>query len=112
MIIIVEDEEMIVDVVNHFMEDIEHIAAQSLEELIELPEDTIKKAVCIITDMNLKQGVSAYNVRNYVKGINPDIKVILMSGTPPDQRTLDIFEGFLQKPFLKDDLLKICDKYK
>jgi len=112
MIIIVEDEDMIVDVMNHFMKDIEHIAVQSLEELIELPEDTIKNAVCIITDMNLKQGVSAYNVRKYVKDINPDITVILMSGTSQDPSTRDVFEGYLPKPFRKDDLLKICDKFK
>jgi len=112
MIILIDDDTYLVDMFDMLLKDYEHLTLTSMEELKEQGEGIILKSDAIFTDMNLAPGVNAFSILKYAKGINPDIKVVLMTGHVPEDVTAERFDGLLLKPFRRDDLLKICDKFK
>ena len=111
MIILIEDEETLAELYDIILSKIDHKVCRSLEELEQVPEQVIKDAQCVITDMYLKPGVTALNIKDYIKDINPTAKVLLMTGGIIDPDTVKQFDYLLLKPFPCRTLKSLCQTY-
>lgn len=60
----------------------------------------------LVTDIMLGEGLSGFDLADLARARHPDVEVILMSGTPPDDRHRGLLphERFFQKPFAPEDL--------
>jgi CheY-like chemotaxis protein len=110
MILIIDDNIMLSDILDHYIEGYEHLTVNSLEELKLVPEETIKSVSKVLTDMRLAPDVDAYTVKEYIRAINKDADIILMSGAPPSDKTAADFDGVLLKPFGGKAMVDILTK--
>jgi len=111
MILIIEDEKMLAEIIDLYAENIEHKTLNSVKEFKQVPEDTIKLCTSIIIDMNLEKIDRGTHVLEYAKNLNPNIKVILMTGMSEDEESYKKFDDVLYKPFSISQFKEICNKY-
>lgn len=104
IILLVDDEEMVLDVGQRFLEVMGYnvLTARDGREAIEIykkHQDVIALVILDIVMPNVKGG----EVFDRLKGVNPDVKVLLSSGYSIDGEATKILErgcnGFIQKPF-------------
>lgn len=108
-ILLVDDEEMIIDVATHMLEEMGYtvLSAKSGREAIEVYRENKDKIDLVILDMIMPDmgGGETYDA---LKGINPDMKGLLSSGYGIDGQAREILargcNGFIQKPFTMIDL--------
>jgi DNA-binding NtrC family response regulator len=109
MIIIVDDDLFLAEMLDLLIKDYPHMVVNSIEELYQVPEDTIRKVTKVLTDMKLAPAVDAYTVKEYIRSINQDADIILMTGAVPTSETVNDFDGVLLKPFKRKDMLALID---
>jgi len=100
----VDDEDMIIDVGEQFLEKMGYtvLIAKSGKEATEIYEKGKDKIDLIILDM-IMPDMGGGETYDGMKEINPDIKVLLSNGCSIDGQATEILErgcnGFIQKPF-------------
>ena len=108
-ILLVDDEDIIIDVSKELLEMLGyHVhVARSGKEAIEIYKEKGNEIDLVILDM-IMPGIGGSETFSTLKGINPDIKVILSSGYSINGKANEIMElgcgAFIQKPFEMSDL--------
>ncbi len=110
-ILLVEDEEMLRDMVQSLLEPKGYtvLAAGDGEEALRMYASRYKDIALVISDMGLPK-VDGGNVFLRMKAINPDVKVILVSGyVEPETKAALMNNGvraFVQKPYVPQEILR------
>jgi two-component system cell cycle sensor histidine kinase/response regulator CckA len=103
-ILLLEDEPAILDLVGRLLIDAGHRVhrASSGVEAMQLWTEHASEIKLLLTDIRMPHGMSGYDVAENLLALNPAIKVIFMSGYPPESPQLDqmLRQGaqFLAKP--------------
>ncbi len=111
-ILLVDDEELIIDVGRRMLERLGYVVdtAQNGMEALQVYQENRDKIDMVIVDM-IMPGMNGGEVFEKIKGINPEVKVLLSSGYSINGQAVHILEkgckGFIQKPF---DLQKLSQK--
>jgi len=108
-ILLVDDEEIIRDMCSSMLELIGYtpVIAKDGYEAVEAYKKIAKEAKAVILDisMPIMDGKDAYGL---IKASNPDVKVLITSGHASEGKAQQILDmganGFLQKPFTKEQL--------
>ncbi len=118
-VLLVDDEDMIIDIGKRMMDALgyEIMIAKSGEEAIKIFQTNKDSIDMIILDM-IMPGMGGGETYDILKGINPNIKILLSSGYSIDGQATEILkrgcDGFIQKPFdiknLSEKLRVILDK--
>ncbi|MBW1706037.1 MAG: response regulator [Deltaproteobacteria bacterium] len=118
-VLLVDDESMIIDVGEQFLEKMGYtvLIARGGKEAIEICEKGKDKVDLIILDM-IMPDMGGGETYDRIREINPDIKILLSSGYNIDGQATEILErgcnGFIHKPFdikrLSRKLREILDK--
>ncbi len=118
-VLLVDDEDMIIDVGEKILKMMgyELITARSGREALRLYKENQAKINLIVLDM-IMPGMSGGETYDRLKGINPNVKVLLSSGYSMDGQASEILKrgcsGFIQKPFrmrhLSQIIREILDK--
>jgi CheY-like chemotaxis protein len=108
-ILIVDDEEMNIIVIKEMLEMLGYniYAAGSGQEALAIYSERGAEIDLVIMDM-IMPGIGGGKTFDYLKGINPDVKVILASGYSANGEARSIMErgclDFIQKPFQLHEL--------
>ncbi len=111
IILLVDDEPMILDVGTKVLKELGYgvLGAKTGKEAIEIYDANKDKIDLVLLDMVMPDigGGEAYDI---MKEMNPNIKVLLLSGYSIDGQATEILErgcnGFIQKPFRMKELSK------
>ncbi len=110
-ILLVEDQESVRKVVNIVLESLGYkvTAVASGEDALALLREKGTEINLVLSDIIL-QKMSGKDLVNSIKSINPDMKIILMSGYSHDDLNLDQLLGknvrFIYKPFTKEKIAR------
>ncbi len=109
LILFVEDNQVVREVGRRMLEDLgyEVVTAPSGQWALELYERLAPRVALVISDM-VMPGMSGKDLLQYMRELNPKVKVLLMSGYPrgydaPNLSTPGVV-GWLPKPFDRDSL--------
>jgi two-component system cell cycle sensor histidine kinase/response regulator CckA len=111
-ILLVDDEEMIIDAGKEMLEEMGYrvITATSGQEAIDLFKKRKDEIDMVILDM-VMPAVGGGKTYDRLKGLDPDVRVLLSSGYSMDGEAAEILKrgcnGFIQKPF---DMKEISNK--
>ena len=112
-ILLIDDEETVLDITKELLESLGYkvIATRSGQEAIKIYKESKDVIDLLILDM-IMPGMSGGEAFGLLKGINPDVKVLLSSGYSLNGHAMSILDmgcrDFIQKPFnLKDISLKV-----
>jgi two-component system cell cycle sensor histidine kinase/response regulator CckA len=111
-VLLVDDEDMIIDIGEKILKMMgyEVITARSGREALRLYKENQVKINLVVLDM-IMPGMSGGETYDRLKGINPNVKVLLSSGYSMDGQASEILKrgcsGFIQKPFRMRDLSQI-----
>jgi len=118
-ILLVDDESMIIDVGKQLMEKMGYkvLTARDGKEAMEIFEKNWEEIDMVVLDM-IMPGMGGGECFDRMKGIKPDIKVLLSSGYSIDGQATEILnrgcDGFIQKPFnikeMSQKLREIIDR--
>ncbi len=118
-VLLVDDEDMIIDIGEKILKMMgyEVITARSGREALRLYKENQVKINLVVLDM-IMPGMSGGETYDRLKGINPNVKVLLSSGYSMDGQASEILKrgcsGFIQKPFrmshLSQKIREILDK--
>ena len=103
-ILLVDDEEMIIDVAEQILEMLGYtvLTAKGGDEAIEIFNRDNQTIDLVILDL-IMPNADGGHVYDVLKGIDPDVKVLLSSGYSIDGKASEIMargcNGFIQKPF-------------
>ncbi len=103
-ILLVDDEKMIIDVGEQLLEKMGYtvLIAKSGQDATEIYEKNKDKIDMVVLDM-IMPDMSGGDTFDRLKGINPEIKVLLSSGYSINGQATEILkrgcDGFIQKPF-------------
>ena len=103
-VLLVDDEAVVIDVGGQLLKKLGYnvLAAGSGKEAIQLFSEWCDKIDMVILDM-IMPDIGGGEVYDRIKGINPQVKVLLSSGYSVDGEATDILErgcnSFIQKPF-------------
>lgn len=59
----------------------------------------------LLTDIDLAKGISGIELAERLEGISPDLRVVIMSGSPEHSAAFQGTRRFVSKPFAPGDLL-------
>jgi len=111
-LLLVDDEDLIIDVGEQMLRKLgyEVLLASGGEKAIEVYTDNQDRIDMVILDM-IMPDMGGGETYDRLKGINPDVKVLLSSGYSINEKANEILErgcnGFIQKPF---DLRELSEK--
>ncbi|MDD5169533.1 MAG: response regulator [Syntrophales bacterium] len=111
-VLFVDDEEEIVKVSKALLEIIGYrvITAGGGQEAIRLYEQQKDEIDIVLLDM-IMPGMNGVQVYEQLKAINPDVRILLLSGYNRDREATSVLagrcNGFIQKPFKINDLSRI-----
>ncbi len=118
-VLLVDDEDMIIDIGEKILKMMgyEVITAISGREALRLYKENQAEIDLVVLDM-IMPGMSGGETYDRLKGINPNVKVLLSSGYSMDGQASEILKrgcsGFIQKPFrmshLSQKIREILDK--
>ena len=110
-ILLVDDEEIVIEVVGQIMESLGYnvFVARSGQEAIEIYWGRKKEIDLVVLDMVMPK-MSGGVTFERIKGINPNVKILLSSGYSVDGQASELLQrgcnGFIQKPFNIKELSK------
>ena len=108
-ILLVDDEEMIIDVGSQVLKKLgyEILTARHGKEAIEIYRQNSQRIAIVILDLIMPE-MGGGETYDRLKGMDPDVKVLLSSGYSLDGQATEILnrgcDGFIQKPFSIKDL--------
>ena len=108
-ILLVDDEEMIIDVASQVLKKLgyEILTARHGKEAIEIYRQNSQRIAIVILDLIMPE-MGGGETYDRLKGMDPDVKVLLSSGYSLDGQATEILnrgcDGFIQKPFSIKDL--------
>ncbi|MCJ7599877.1 MAG: response regulator [Desulfobulbaceae bacterium] len=109
MVLLVDDEEIVLDVARKLLETLNYrvLTAKDGDSAIEIFRDKRDDIDLVLLDMVMPH-MSGGKVYDQLRGIKPDVKVLLSSGYSITGQATEILErgcnGFIQKPFRVEDL--------
>ena len=108
-VLVVEDEveicELLMDVLQ--AEGLEPVCARSAAEAFDVVRER-KAFACMILDVNLREGMTGYDVARFARTIDPALPVVFVSGqSSPDSVSANGVPGalFIAKPFTGAELM-------
>ena len=108
-LLVVDDEELVLNVAANMLEKLGYTAlkAQNGSEAVAIFEANKDKVKMVVLDI-IMPDMGGSDVYDKIKGINPDVKVLLASGYSVDGQAIELLErgcdGFMQKPFTMEEL--------
>lgn len=108
-VLIIDDEEVILAVGSELLESIGYKVLTAIDgkEAIEIYKNNMDKIDIVLLDM-IMPDMGGGKVFDAIKKINPDAKVLLISGYSLDNQVAEILnrgcDGFIQKPFNSNEL--------
>ena len=111
-VLLVDDEDMIIDIGEKILKMMGYdvMTATSGRDALELYKENQIKIDLVVLDM-IMPGISGGETYDRLKGINPNVKVLLSSGYSMDGQASEILKrgcsGFIQKPFRMSHLSQI-----
>src|SRR5690348_9933030 len=107
VILLVEDELPVRKFVSEVLHNAGYtvVAASSGRDALRAFQEYAKRIDLLITDVDLTGGMSGVEVAEQLEARNPDIRVLLMSGSP-NQFAFDNDLHFICKPFVPAHLLR------
>jgi DNA-binding NtrC family response regulator len=111
-ILLVEDQEMVSNLIKRILEPSGYalITATNGKEAVSLYEREKDKISLVILDLVMPKMGGETCIKELHK-INPDLKILIVSGHPLDEETQKMIEretkGFVPKPFARAELLQI-----
>jgi CheY-like chemotaxis protein len=118
-VLFVDDEDMIIEIAEELFEGLGYkvLTARSGKEAIGIYEENKERIDIVLLDM-IMPDMSGSDTYDKLKEINPDIKVLLVSGYSINGTATEIMDrgcnGFIQKPFkmkeLSQKLREVLDK--
>jgi two-component system cell cycle sensor histidine kinase/response regulator CckA len=104
-ILLVEDDPMVSEIVSQLIVSLGYnvLPAASAEEAV-LEFQKHQECIDVLLTDHLMPAMDGPELAEVLHQINPEIKVILMSGRPPDALPEGQTICFLQKPFSRDEL--------
>lgn len=115
-ILVIDDEEPVREAVKDILElvEIEVFQAADGRSGIELYQQFREKINLILLDLSMP-GISGEETFYELRGINPDIRVLLSSGYNESEVSSRLvgknITGFIQKPYTLDTLIKTIQQY-
>jgi PAS domain S-box-containing protein len=117
-ILVVEDEEGVREVAERMLQDIgfETIGAEDGRHALDLMEDVGDRVTAVLLDLSMPRMGGAETFRR-LREMKPDLPILMMSGyteqvvAPQFSSTGPGITGFLQKPFLAEDLIAVLRRF-
>ena len=81
------------------------LAASSAADAIQALDEWKGRIDLLLTDIELAEGMSGIQFAEHLKNVRPDLKVLLMSGSPHQVASLANAKAFVRKPFAPAHLL-------
>ncbi len=69
----------------------------------------IKKVDLLLTDFNMSGGMNGAELTKIAKQQNPDLPVVIMTGTPENVPADHLADEIIEKPFKIEQLKKVID---
>lgn len=115
-VLLIDDEAVVREIGCEMLENLgfQCIPAESGEEGIQLFKENIDKIVLVVLDIEMP-GISGDKVYGTLKGLKPDLKILLISGYAKNYLEVKYFKRklnpsiFMSKPFQLDQLSKKLD---
>jgi len=108
MVLLVDDEEFLLEVEKLMLEELGCVAyvAEDGQKALALCKEN--QFDLVLLDMNMPNGMSGEETFYCLRGINPELQILISSGYALDSKVQKMMNcgcrGFLQKPFRLDDL--------
>ena len=117
-ILVVEDEEGVREVAERMLQDIgfETIGAEDGRHALDLMEDIGARVTAVLLDLSMPRMGGAETFRR-LREMKPDLPILMMSGyteqvvAPQFNNSGSGVTGFLQKPFLAEDLIAVLRRF-
>jgi CheY-like chemotaxis protein len=117
-ILVVEDEEGVREVAERMLQDIgfETIAAEDGRHALDLMEEVGDRVTAVLLDLSMPRMGGAETFRR-LRQMKPDLPILMMSGyteqvvAPQFDNSGPGTTGFLQKPFLAEDLIAVLRRF-
>ena len=108
VILVVEDHLPVRKFVSELLHDSGYtvLAASSAADAIRALAEWKGRIDLLLTDIELAEGMSGIQFAEEMENLRPDLRVLLMSGSPQESAALANNNAFLRKPFPPAHLLK------
>lgn len=108
-VLVVEDEAHVCELLSDILEaeGLEPVCAQSADEAFEVIRER-KAFACMVLDVNLREGMTGYDVARFARSIDPALPVVFVSGeSTRDSVNANGVPGavFVAKPFTGAELM-------
>jgi len=109
-VLIVDDDEAVVNLACSILKRYGYrtVTACDGESAVKTYQDEAERLDLVILDLNMP-GMGGHKCLEELKNLDPDLRVIIASGYPPDDETQQILEGlrggFVAKPYRIDELI-------
>jgi DNA-binding NtrC family response regulator len=111
-ILIVDDEEELRKMLKIYLEHLGYnaVVAEDGQSAIEIFRNTKRKFELVLLDVKMPK-IGGKETTEMLKEIDPEVKIILTSGYPTDEKSRELIRSnivdFLEKPFTLADLSKV-----
>ncbi len=111
-ILIVDDEEELRRMLKIYLEHLgyETVVAENGENALDIFKNSKRKFGLVLLDIKMPK-IGGKEATEMLKEIDPDVKIILTSGYPTDEKSRELIRSnivdFLEKPFTLADLSKV-----
>lgn len=107
IILLVEDDEPVRRLISDWLRrsGYEVLEASSGPEAIRASAERNGRVSLLVTDVDLAKGISGIELAEHLESIWPDLRVVIMSGSPEHATTLKRKRHFVSKPFAPADFL-------
>ncbi|HET9129875.1 MAG TPA: response regulator [Terriglobia bacterium] len=110
-ILVVEDEQLLLELLKEMLEGEGYrvLTATDGNQAVDMYRNEMKRISLVLSDMGLPS-MGGWEVLRQLKGINPDVKVILSSGFMDTKVRQDMLKSgaqdFIQKPYTPETVLE------
>jgi len=114
-ILVIDDEPMVLRMTTRLLErsGFQVVTANNGRQGVEIFQAEASKFSCVLSDLTMPQ-MNGEEVLNKIKQIQPDARVVLMTGYTEQEANRRFegrgLDGFLQKPFALQELLEMLEK--
>lgn len=107
VILLVEDDAPVRRLISEWLRrsGYEVLEASSGADAIRASTENDRHVSLLLTDVDLVNGISGIELAKHLESISPDLRVVIMSGSPEHSAAFQGTRHFVSKPFAPADLL-------